>query len=378
MKPASTPDGSSAHSPARKVLHGIPRVGFFTGGDQCPEDISFPSCLAAALRYMGEDYPWLQIHEHNTDWRLNYAYAEIMAASGMAFSLLWRDGWHQDNADLMFIADPCEVIRRTFEHVGYGYEIIQKQGRPDDEAIMRTRIKREVDDGRPVLAFGVIGPPDCCLITGYDDDGQVLIGWNFFQNDPIFSAGLEFEPEGYFRKRDWFKDTISAIAIGEKTSRLDPRERNRETLRWAIALATTPQVNGRHSGFEAYTAWADHLGDHEGFASLDVDQLRQRHQVHDITVGNLAECRWYAHIFLSEMAKTEPAMAQDLLAAAAECDNEHTLMWKAWGVLGGNGHPQAHIKLAEPEARRQLQAIIQEARQCDERAVQHIRDALAR
>ncbi len=201
MKPASTPDGSSAHSPARKVLHGIPRVGFFTGGDQCPEDISFPSCLAAALRYMGEDYPWLQIHEHNTDWRLNYAYAEIMAASGMAFSLLWRDGWHQDNADLMFIADPCEVIRRTFEHVGYGYEIIQKQGRPDDEAIMRTRIKREVDDGRPVLAFGVIGPPDCCLITGYDDDGQVLIGWNFFQNDPIFSAGRQdFEERGFDRR----------------------------------------------------------------------------------------------------------------------------------------------------------------------------------
>ncbi|MGI6642549.1 MAG: hypothetical protein ACOX3V_00800 [Bacillota bacterium] len=277
---------------------------------------------------------------------------------------------------MMFIADPREVIRRAFEHAGYGYEIIKKQGRPDDEDIMRRRIKSEVDNGRPVLAFGVISPPECCLITGYDDDGRVLIGWNYFQDDPVFGAGVEFEPEGYFRKRDRFRDTISAISIGEKTSRPDLRERNRETLQWAIEVATTPEVNGCHSGFEAYTAWADHLGDEE-FASLDVDQLRQRHHVHDIAVGDVAECRWYAHIFLSEMAKTEPIMAHDLLAAAAEYDNEHTLMWKAWAVLGGNGNPQAHIRLAEPESRRQLQAIIRDARRCDERAIQRLRNALA-
>ena len=38
----------------------------------------------------------------------------------------------------------------------------------------RRRIKSEVDNGRPVLAFGVISPPECCLITGYDDDGRFL------------------------------------------------------------------------------------------------------------------------------------------------------------------------------------------------------------
>jgi len=378
MKPESTSDGSPGQSPSRRVLSGIPRVGFYNGGNQCPEDIAFPSCLAATLRYVGEDYPWLTIHQHQTDWRLNLAFAEMTAASGMAFSLLWRDGWHQDNADLMFIADPREVVRHAFEHAGYEYEIIQKQGHPDDEEMMRRRIQSELDRDRPVLAFGVIGPPECCLITGYDEDGQVLIGWNYFQNDPILGAGVEFEPEGYFRKRDWFRDTISAITIGEKTSRPNLRARNREALRWAVQVATTPEVYGRHSGFEAYTAWADHLGDDEGFASLDVDELKQRHQVHDVAVSNVAECRWYAHIFLREIARTEPHLAEDLQAAAAEYDNEHTLMWKAWGVLGGNGHPQAHLKLAEAEARGKLQEIIREARECDRRAVQRLRSALAR
>ncbi len=39
----------SSQYPARKVLDGVMRVGFYIGGDQCPEDIPFPSCLAALL-----------------------------------------------------------------------------------------------------------------------------------------------------------------------------------------------------------------------------------------------------------------------------------------------------------------------------------------
>ena len=47
----------------------------------------------------------------------------------------------------------------------------------------------------------------------------MLIGWSFFQGMPEFSAGLEFEPSGYFRKRDWFGDTESLVIIGEKGER---------------------------------------------------------------------------------------------------------------------------------------------------------------
>ena len=35
-----------------------------------------------------------------------------------------------------------------------------------------------------VIAIGVLGPEEPCLITGFDEDGKVLIGWNFFQDSP--------------------------------------------------------------------------------------------------------------------------------------------------------------------------------------------------
>lgn len=52
-----------------------------------------------------------------------------------------------------------------------------------DEVQARSEIRASIDAGRPVLAFGVYGPPECCVVTGYDQDGATLIGWNYHQDD---------------------------------------------------------------------------------------------------------------------------------------------------------------------------------------------------
>lgn len=363
---------------ARRVLEGVMRVGFYRGGDQCPEDIPFPSCLAAYLRYVGEDYPWLPLHAHNMEWRLNYANVHILGVSGMAFGLLWREGWHMDNTDMMMVADPREVIRRSFASVGYGYEIVHQTGALEDEALYRTRIMASIDAGRPALAFGVVGPPECALITGYDEGGEVLIGWSYFQDDPEFNTGLTFEPNGCFRKRDWFRDTLSLIVVGERLADHDPYRGDREALEWALQVARTPEVMGRHAGPAAYTAWAAQINDDEALATADVDVLRQRHEVHNAAVGVLAECRAWAAQFLWHMVGREPAMAADLERAADRYMAQHDLMWEVWDLVGGNGHPEAYIRFAEPEVRRQIAAIILRCRTLDEEAAGDLERALAR
>jgi len=68
----------------------------------------------------------------------------------------------------------------------------------DDE----KKIIESIDQNVPVLAFGVIGPPECCIITGNDESGEVIIGWNYFQNEHD-----DFEPTGQFRKGNWYKDS---------------------------------------------------------------------------------------------------------------------------------------------------------------------------
>jgi hypothetical protein len=72
-----------------------------------------------------------------------------------------------------------------------------------------------------VLAFGPVGPPASAIITGYDEAGEVLIGWSFFQDIPEFNSGLEFEPTGEFRARQWmdYPPGFSFVVIGDSKER---------------------------------------------------------------------------------------------------------------------------------------------------------------
>lgn len=343
----------------RILLTDVPRVHFYEGQGS-PEDVPFPSCLAAVTRYLGQES------------RYDY----ILAHSGMAFGLRWRAGWHLDNADNMLVADPAEVIRRAFASAGYGYEIVHKTGAPDCEALYRQQVVAALQAGRPVLAFGVIGPPECCLITGYDEGGDVIMGWNCFQSIPPFSVGVEYEPGGQFRRRNWFAETWSLITIGEPGARPELHTLNRDTLRWALQVARTPKVFDHHNGHAAYAAWVAQISDDAAFAGKDEAALREQHDVHNIVVGTLAECRWYGAQWLRQIAPSEPAMAEHLLAAAALFEREHDLMWKAWAAVGGNGAPDAWQPFAQPEVRRQIAALLLEAQTCDIDAAAHLEQAL--
>ena len=371
----------SSDYPARAVLEGVPRVHFYEGGKRCPEDFTFPSSLRACLEYMGESYGCEHLMEPQPIRQLCCTYAYIMSACGYAFSLSWRPGWHMDNNSILFMsAEPDEPFRRAFQAVGHSHEIILKQEGRNNEAYFRRRIIESIrDKRRPVLGFGIVGPPECCIVTGYDEDGNVLTGWSFFQGFPEFNAGVEFEPSGYFRKRDWFKGAHSLIIIGEKEEQAPRGELYRGILKWALEAARTPMVHGRSSGIAAYQAWAEHLLRDEDFPVGDKAVLRERHMVHDDAVGMVAEARWYASLFLPQIARHESGMAEELLAAASCYAAEHDLMWRIWGLVGGIGREEPKVmKLAEPSVRRQIVPVILQARDRDVEAADHIERALTK
>jgi len=334
----------------RHVLPDVPKVGFYDpASGKSPEDIPFPSCLAAVARYLGGDS----------------TYTHLLASSGMAFGFRWKAGWQPDSADQMFSADPNEIISRAFAAAGYAYTMLSRDGNPDgpgaatDEARFRTAIIDSIHRGVPVLAFGVVGPPECCIITGFDDDGATLIGWNFFVHLPPFNADVTFEPNGMFRKQNWFPETHSLVLLGAQHP---PAFDLTETLRWAVAVARQPSLWGEATGHAAYEAWVRQLED--DFSDLPEPVLRERHDVHTSQVGILAECRYYAGQFLLKYADLHPALRQ-----AADCfQAEHDLMWKVWDQAGGNGNPDAWTRFARPEVRRAIVPLIREALEQDRRA----------
>lgn len=212
---------STAH-PSRVVLDGVPRVHFYEGGKRCPEDFGLPSVVRAYAEYLGD--PYVGCHSiralaQEPDWMLGCSYGYGILTSGMAFQQLWhRSEWRYPGDLLRFAPDPTAIYRRALEASGYPYEIIGNAAALSamgiagdsfdaclDEAAMRERIVASIrDHGRPVMALGVVGPPECGLVAGYDEGGDVLIGWSFFQGHLEFSGNnpdVSFEPSGYYRKR---------------------------------------------------------------------------------------------------------------------------------------------------------------------------------
>ncbi|MCE5237824.1 hypothetical protein LLH23_04970 [bacterium] len=381
----------AADPSTRLVLDGVPRVGFYYDTQEredtrarCPEDMPFPSCLRACLEYLGDGLGCHAIRQHNPRWGIGCGYAYLMGVTGIAFQLSWADGWHPDNAATWLIGnDPGEVFRRAFAAVGYEttgvtHGDLRRDG-DDNDAIARQHIIQSIRDrGRPVIANGVIGPPEECLIAGYDEGGDVLIGWNFFQHHPDWSADLEFEPNGMFRKRHWFADTWSLMLIGDRTEQPDRKRVYREALEWDLDVMRTPTRMGRHNGIAAYDVWAEHLLRDEDFATDDLAALRDRFMTEHAAVSSVAEGRWYAAIFLAQAALDSGLNPSALYAAASCCAAESDLMMRVWGIVGGLGFEEREVRqLVDGEARRRIIPLVHEARDREAEAAEHIEKALS-
>jgi len=388
--PAQPPLSADILQPLK--LRGVPRVHFYEGGPRCPEDITLPSCLRALMEYLGEtDFGCKHCLAQNPHCKIFCSYAFLVGVTGAGAYLSWKEGWEGDNPAIFYLsADPAAPERRAFDALGYNFEWVEKAEGEDRSALFRQRILESLERGMPVLGYGVIGPPETCLITGYDRGEDALIGWNFFQNFPDFAAGVEYEPGGEFRKRNWYADTLCLLIVGEKKPRPPLKDVYRSALEWCVTVTRNPMVRpepdapewyrNRHNGLAAYEAWAAHLLRDEDFPAGDEAALRQRHQVHDVLVGSLAEARWYLSQFLLEAANPDfhppLSLAEDLYHAAGYYAAEHDLMWKLWDLAGGNGHPQAYQKFADPAIRREMAAVILESRAKDVLAIEAIERTL--
>ncbi len=375
----------------RVVLESVPRVGFYPAmqkhpqtRDRCPEDVPLTGCLRACLEFLGEGLGCWAVGQWNRKWKLTCANAFLLGVTGAAFRLSWKEGWHGDNsASWLVSGDPSEVFRRAFHAIGWDLELVcreqlRQQGGRDYGLLFRRRIIQSIDAGKPVIAHGVIGPPEECIVAGYDEGGDVLIGWNYFAGFPEVADTIETEPNGMFRKGDWEKDTWDLLVFGEQRDPPDVKDTLTDAFRWALEVMHRGVTYGdRHNGLEAFDVWARHLADDAGFAAADEADLARRMEAHDNAVGMLAEGRWYGSAFLADAAKTLPFQASHLMAASSACAEIHELTWKMWGVLGGIGRSAEHArKLAQPAVRRELIELVARAKALDERVARHFRTVL--
>jgi hypothetical protein len=381
---------------SRVVLEGVPRIHFFDGGPRCPEDFGFPTALRAVLEYLGDagvGCNSTRTMAEAPDQYLGCNYAFGMVTSGLAFQQLWHPtGWEWGDDVMRVGIDPAEPIRRAFEALGYGCEIIANADRSEalkqpydalsvqmDAAGIRARIVESIrDHGRPVLALGVIGPPECGLITGYDQGGDVIIGWNLFQGFPGMNDGVTFEPSGCYRQGNWVAQTPAIVLLGERGERPPQKESVRKAAQYAVQIAHTPTSGEFVAGLASFDAWAEAMERDGDFATDDLGILRERYQRHSNQVGNVAEGRWYAAVLLGAAAQNDETGAEHLWHAAGCYAAIHTLMWKIWNRAGGIGDDDEKVRTGTTAgARRDIAALLRQARDQDAAAVASLERALS-
>jgi hypothetical protein len=224
-----------------------------------------------------------------------------------------------------------------------------------------------------------VGPPASSIIAGYDEDGDVLIGWSFFQGEGDFARGVEFEPNGYFRKRGWMADTEALIVLGERCERPRLREVHTRALQWALRLLRNKKTADRVSGIASYDAWRESLlNDVDG---ADEETLKHKYVVHMHTTDVIAEGRWYAHNYLKAAAQELPEVSALLREAAEHHRTQHDLIWEMWETGGGwrkRGHDDCIRKFAQQDTRAELAEAIEKLRDADQASADLIEQALTK
>ncbi|HEY8389751.1 MAG TPA: hypothetical protein VIL26_02175, partial [Clostridia bacterium] len=227
-------------------------------------------------------------------------------------------------------------------------------------------IIKSIDDGIPVLAFGIIGPPECLIISGYDENGDVLIGWSHFQDFEPCSK----ESNGMFRKANWYENLWKVIIVGKKIGR---KISNKDVLELGLSILKKTKSEGYIAGLAAYDEWIKYLLNSELDHASD-DVLKARHDLHYKLTGNMAEARYWGGTFLDKVA--EDINHQNIKEAALCFKNIHDLCWKVWGVLGDYRDQDLWKKFGDYQNRKRIAEIVKEMKSMDEKAIEYLTSAL--
>lgn len=154
------------------------------------------------------------------------------------------------------------IIEHTFWALGYR---VTQHARSDFVTDSRL-VMDSIDRGVPVITLeGVINCSDACVISGYDNDGGVLLGYSPFMHIE-HDHNEAPDDTGYFRKTDWHGggftqgDLGRILIIEGKGEKPDSPAVLGETLKLAARLMGEENLTpGQHNGQSAHKAFANAL-----------------------------------------------------------------------------------------------------------------------
>ncbi len=346
------------------------------------EGTPIPGVLRALMEFIGEDFGYYLSESHGITWRSNAVFELFTGVWGDAFDFVWlpKEGAGESvGADE---GDTAERLVAVLDAAGFDGEVILK---PDprwrieatgdsDEAALRQRIVSSIADrGWPVTALHLPARGWASLITGFRDDGKVLVGWSVEGGD---DRGIRFEPEKRTEFTDWYSHATHLVLLTRRRERAPAREVYRKALSQGLRLLRRRESGDYHAGLGTFDAWARLLED-ASLSAGDPATAARRQRILDPMIWDLATRRHYGRLFLQTAASVLPEGEADLLAAAACLAREHDLMWEVNALAGGRWPGEVLPSLGDPEVRGKIAALLLHARDLDVKAAKHMEAVLA-
>lgn len=334
------------------ILYGVPQVAHGCYGGNTP----YPMCLEACAQYLGED--------------LGYCFT--MAAGGAAFRFVWNNEmWDLSNVDIYHTFDESnEVYALGAKALGREFFFLGREKDTTKEEFI-SFIKTHIDEGYPCIALGIIGPPEACIITGYRKNGEELLGWNFFQNDPEFAADVVHDECGYFINDTWWEnsDTQAVMCMGAVAGK---KISTKQILKNAVRALEGREEGAYSKGINAYDAWKMALLDKKSFQVGDnYSLIFEKMLCHMDAVNCLKDGRKSACAFLKQIGQEYPEDKEMCDKAAAIFDSVAATALEIQKLCGDWSDMDGMLKnLANEEIRKKSAALIDVAEVADAKALE--------
>lgn len=337
------------------VLYGIRRVEHGAYGS----DTMFPICVKAVSEYLGDD--------------VSYAY--IMAATGAAFRLVWNEEtWDLSNVDIYHAYwESNDIYLYGAKALGREYSFLGRDEHTT-KAEFTAYIKAAVAKGYPVIALGIIGPPEPCIVAGYEDSGDVVMGWNFFQNDSEFASSVRTADNGYFLCDTWWEntDTQAVMQFGAVNGE---RAQPKDIVRMAAGIMEARKESSYAKGICAYDAWKEMLLDEKWFENnAAYDGLFEKLLVQNDAMVCIQDGRkWGAKFFEEISAECGEQGAAICADISRHFHQVSALAGEMMALIGDWNDMESMLKnFANRAVREKISALIDAAKAEDQKALEGI------
>jgi transcriptional regulator with XRE-family HTH domain len=249
-------------------------------------DCTWAGALTRAFQYMGE----------------SYTYEQLMGLSGACYRIAFTEVWDYSAVDALVAYDYSTPL---FKATGFE-QIWADRLSKEERTAERDRIVADINEGKPVIAINLRIAPEWGVITGYRDNGKILLCRTYFDGELLKERGMDY------LEADFWPFLITHI--GERKDKPSEYESLLSSLELLIKSFQAPVQNGYYQGQEAYERWIEGLLREElwdGHSSYQ--EIDRRIGVNDTTLLNLIDARRSAGVYLNEAAAFVPETFQEAL-----------------------------------------------------------------